>query len=78
MILVAPLIISNLPTYSPEFNPAEHVFNKLKTILKHFEFQELLRDYLHLAVYGALKTITQEDFIRFAFHMHLTGLTLVC
>lgn len=28
-----------LPTYSPEFNPAEHVFNKLKTILKRFEFR---------------------------------------
>jgi len=35
-----------LLTYSPEFNPAEHVFNKLtsKTILKRFEFRELLRD----------------------------------
>lgn len=50
-----------LPTYSPECNPAEHVFNKLMTILKQFEFRELLGGNLHLAVYEALKTITQED-----------------
>ena len=31
------------------------------TILKQFEFRELLGDNLHLAVYEALKTITQED-----------------
>ena len=39
-----------LPTYSPKFNPAELVFSKLKTILKRFEFRELLRDDLHVAV----------------------------
>ena len=44
-----------LPTYSPEFNPAELVFNKLKTILKRFGFRELLQDNLHVAVYEAVK-----------------------
>ena len=48
-----------LPTYSPEFNPAELVFNQLKTILKRFEFRELLRDNLHVAVYEALTTNTR-------------------
>ena len=61
-----------LPTYSPEFNPAELVFNKLKTILKRFEFRELLRDNLHIAVHEALTTITHEDmsgFFKPGFHM---------
>ena len=31
-----------LPTYSPRMNPAEYVFNKLKTIIKGFEFREIL------------------------------------
>ena len=44
-----------LPTYSPEFNPAEHVFNKLKTTLRRFEYGELLRDSLHVAVHEAVK-----------------------
>ena len=48
-------------TYSPEFNPAELVFNKLKTIQKRFEFRELLPDNLHDTVYEALKTTTRED-----------------
>jgi len=50
-----------LPTYSPEFNPAENVFNKLKTILRRFEYRELLRDSLHVAVHEALKEITVND-----------------
>jgi len=63
-----------LPTYSPEFNPAEYVFNKLKTILKRFEFRELLRDSLHVAVYEALKEITPEDmrgFFKFCGYINL-------
>ena len=50
-----------LPTYSPEFNPAEYVFNKLKTILRQFEYRELLKDSLHVAVHEALKQITPQD-----------------
>ena len=51
-----------LPTYSPEFNPAELVFSKLKTILKRFEFRELLRDNLHVAVYdGVAKTLVAGE-----------------
>ena len=57
-----------LPTYSPEFNPAENVFNKLKTILRRFEFRELLRDNLHVAVYEALKEITAQDMVGFFQH----------
>ena len=54
-----------LPTYSPEMNPAEYVFNKLKTILKRFEFRELLRDNLHVAVHEVLKEATTDDMREF-------------
>ena len=54
-----------LPTYSPEFNPIELVFNKLKTVLKRIEYRELLRDNLHVAVYEGLKKITSNDMREF-------------
>ena len=54
-----------LPTYSPEMNPAKYVFNKLKTIMKRFEFRELLRENLHVAVHEALKEITTDDMREF-------------
>lgn len=50
-----------LPTYLPEFNPAEFVFNKLKIIQRRFEYRELLRENLHVAVHEALKEITPLD-----------------
>ena len=54
-----------LPTYSSEMNPAEYVFNKLKTIMKRFEFRELLRENLHVAVHEALKEVTIDDMREF-------------
>ena len=54
-----------LPTYCPEMNPAEYVFNKLKTIMKRFEFRELLRENLHVAVHEALKEVTTDDMREF-------------
>ena len=58
-----------LPMYSPEMNPAEYVFNKLKTIMKRFEFRELLRDNLHVAVHEALKEVTTDRYARI-FQVH--------
>ena len=58
-------VLLYLPTYSPEFNPAENVFNKLKTILRRFEYRELLRDSLHVAVHQALQEIATNDMRRF-------------
>ena len=46
-------------------NPAEYVFNKLKTIMKRFEFRELLRENLHVAVHKALKEVTTDDMREF-------------
>ncbi len=50
-----------LPTYSPEFNPAELVFNKLKRMMKRLEYRILLRDNLHVAVYEVLKQISSAN-----------------
>jgi transposase len=58
-------VLVYLPTYSPEFNPCENVFNKLKTILRRFEYRELLRDDLHVAVCQALQDISSKDMLGF-------------
>ncbi|XP_068675165.1 uncharacterized protein [Montipora foliosa] len=47
-----------LPTYSPELNPVEFAFNKLKIALKMEEIMRLLVEgNLHAAVYSALDQI---------------------
>jgi len=49
------------PTYSPELNPVEFVFNKLKIVLKMEEMQLLVKANLHAAVYSALNQIIVND-----------------
>ena len=49
------------PSLSPEFNAAELVFNKLKTVLKKEEFGPILQENVHVAVYEALDFITSDD-----------------
>ena len=50
-----------LPTYSPDFNPAENCFNKLKSLLKRDSYRTLLHENLAVAVYDAVSLITPED-----------------
>lgn len=61
-------IVVYLPTYSPEFNPAQYVFNKLKKVLRQFEYRELLKDSLHVAFHEALKQVTPQDMKGFVNH----------
>lgn len=61
-------VLLYLPSYSPELNPAEFVFNKLKTILKRNAYRELLRDNLHLGVLEGLKQVTAADMRGFYEH----------
>ena len=42
------------PSLSPEFNAAEYVLNKMKTVLKREEFGRLLQENVHVAIYEAL------------------------
>ena len=53
------------PSLSPEFNVAEYVFNKMKTVLKREEFGRLLRENVHVAIYEALDLVTTEDMFGF-------------
>ena len=53
------------PSLSPEFNAAELVFNKLKTVLKREEFAPILHENVHVAVYEALDFITSDDMFGF-------------
>lgn len=53
------------PSLSPEFNVAEFVFNKLKTVLKKEEFRCLLRENFYVAIFEALELITTEDMFGF-------------
>ena len=53
------------PSLSPEFNVAEYVFNKMKTVLKREEFGLLLRENVHVAIYEALELVTTEDMFGF-------------
>ena len=46
------------PSLSPEFNVAEYVFNKMKPLLKREEFERLLRENVHVAIYEALDLVT--------------------
>ena len=54
----------HLPTYSPDLNPIEFCFNKLKTLLNG-EFQELAHTNTKLAVMEAVERITTEDMAGF-------------
>ena len=57
-----------LPTYSPEMNPVELVFQKLKIILKREELKLLVSTNLHTALYYALGEISVNDMLGFFRH----------
>ena len=49
-----------LPVYSPDLNPVEEVFSKLKYLLKH-RYQELVWDNVEHAVLRAIRDVTAAD-----------------
>ena len=50
-----------LPTYSPDLNPAENCFSKLKSVLKMERFQSVTQANVKVAVGEALKEISTTD-----------------
>ena len=52
------------PVYSPDLNPVELCFNKVKTQL-NYHFQKVFKANLKLATALALDTITMEDMHNF-------------
>jgi transposase len=56
-----------LPTYSPDLNPAEQCFRKVKKRLKSEEYAQLIKRDLKVAVYKAFSEVTSFDTMTF-FH----------
>lgn len=57
-----------LPTYSPDLNPVENCFGKIKNILSQERFREIVSNNLKLAIIYAIKEIQQSDLINFFKH----------
>ena len=55
-----------LPTYSPDLNPIEHLFAKLKAFVKRL--RPNTTDTLTQALGDALKTVTQENILKSFLH----------
>lgn len=54
-----------LPTYSPDFNPCENCFSKIKTLLKSTNVIDALQYSLKLAVLLCFQEISAEDCVNF-------------
>lgn len=57
-----------LPTYSPDLNPVENCFGKIKKISTQERFREIAANNLKLAIVYAIKEIQQSDLINFFKH----------
>jgi transposase len=58
-----------MPTYSPELNPSELCFAKLKYLLKHRNPHQELID----SILDCLEAITYEDMVLFYMHCGYFG-----
>ena len=58
-----------LPTYSPELNPIELLFNKLKIIAKQESVKGRFYLSIHDGIYECLSRITERDMIGFYEHV---------
>ena len=57
-----------LPTYSPEFNPIELAFNKMKAVAKQENIRQSLHRNIHVGVYNCVEQITEHDMRGFYRH----------
>ena len=57
-----------LPVYSPDLNPVEEVFSKLKYLLK-YRYQELVWDNLEYTVLRAIGDVTAADMCSYYKHV---------
>ena len=60
--------LSFLPVYSPDFNPVEEVFSKLKYLLK-YRYQDIVFDNLEYAVWCALGDLEAADLYGYYRHV---------
>ncbi|KAK2549102.1 hypothetical protein P5673_030471 [Acropora cervicornis] len=50
------------PTYSPDFNPVEFVYNKMRRVM-HYHLWDLTNENIELAAYEAVDHITSHDMV---------------
>lgn len=50
-----------LPTYSPEFNPIELAFHKMKTVAKQENIRQTFHRNIHAGVYSCIEQISEQD-----------------
>ena len=55
------------PTYSPDFNPAEFVFNKMRSVMR-YHLWDLTNENIEIAAYEAVDHITSHDMATFFRH----------
>ena len=53
------------PIYSPEFNPAEFCFNKMKTLVKNETYRDIFKTNIELGIYEVLEQVTASDCLGF-------------
>ena len=56
-------ILHFLPPYSPDWNPAEGAFSKVKTMMKAMEMEMQTIEDIDTIIYAAFSFITHEDCI---------------
>ena len=61
MIEEAGAIVHFLPPYSPDFNPIEETFSKVKAEMKHYEESMNEVSDIETTVFSAFTTITPDD-----------------
>ena len=57
----AEVIVHYLPPYSPDYNPIEEAFSKVKSMLKAMEAEIQFGDDIDTIVLAAFATITKQD-----------------
>ena len=72
MIEQVGVIVHFLPPYSPDLNPIEEAFSKVKSELKHVEKTMDIDDIETLAL-AAFSSITQEDCLGWISHCKIYG-----
>lgn len=53
------------PVYSPDFNPVEFCFNKIKTCIKRHHYRDIFKQNIELGVHEVMREISASDCVGF-------------
>jgi len=54
-------ILHFLPPYSPDFNPIENAFSKIKTVMKSMELEMQVLEDIDTIVYAAFSSVSSNN-----------------